>query len=132
MAKFVMSKEKNVDAYVRSLRPDQKALVQKLRRLVKAQAPHLAEVMKWGSICWVGAGNVCLVHVDEDHLDFGFFLGTLLPDPARILVGKGKFLRMIKVRKAADIRPGELAAVLASAVLLDTKVTTATLRRTRG
>jgi hypothetical protein len=115
----MMSKEKNVEAYVRSLRPGQKALVQKLRRMVKAQAPHLVEVMKWGNVCWVGAGNVCLIHVEEDHFDFAFFMGTALPDPAGILVGKGKFLRMIKVRKAADIRPRELAAVIASAVALD-------------
>ena len=119
MAKQMMSKEKNVEAYVRSLEPGQKALVQKVRRLVKAQAPHLVEVMKWGSVCWVGVGNVCLVHVEEDHFDFAFFMGTALPDPAGILVGKGKFLRMIKVRKAADIRPRELAGILASAVALD-------------
>jgi hypothetical protein len=119
VAKFVMSTEKNVEAYVRGLRPGQKALVQKLRRLVKAKAPHLVEVMKWGNVCWVGAGNVCLVHVEDDHLDFAFFMGTALPDPARILVGKGKFLRMVKVRKAADIRPRELAAVIGSAVALD-------------
>ena len=119
VAKFVMSKEKNVEAYVRSLRPEQKALVQKLRRLVEAQAPHLVEVMKWGNVCWVGAGNVCLVHVEDEHLDFAFFMGTALPDPAGILVGKGKFLRMVKVRKASDIHPGELAGVIASAVALD-------------
>ena len=117
--KHVMSKEKNVEAYVRSLAPGKKALVQKLRRVVKAQAPHLVEVMKWGNVCWVGKGNVCLVHVEDDHLDFGFFYGASLPDPAGILVGTGKFLRMVKVRKAADIRPGQLAGVIASAVSLD-------------
>ena len=119
MAKQMMSKEKNVEAYVRSLAPGKKALVQSLRRLVKTQAPHLVEVMKWGNVCWVGAGNVCLIHVEDDHLDFGFFMGTSLPDPAGILVGNGKFLRMVKVRKAADIRPRALAGVLASAVSLD-------------
>ena len=115
----MMSKEKNVETYVRGLAPGKRALVQTLRRLVKAQAPHLVEVMKWGNVCWVGAGNVCLVHVEDDHLDFAFFMGTSLPDPAGILVGNGKFLRMVKVRKAADIRPRELAAVVASAVALD-------------
>ena len=115
----MMSKEKNVETYVRSLEPGTRALVQTLRRLVKAQAPHLVEVMKWGNVCWVGAGNVCLIHVEDDHLDFAFFMGTSLPDPAGILVGNGKFLRMVKVRKAADIRPRLLAAVVASAVSLD-------------
>ena len=115
----MMSKEKNVETYVRSLEAGQRALVQKLRRLVKAQAPHLVEVMKWGNVCWVGAGNVCLIHVADDHLDFGFFMGTSLPDPKGILVGNGKFLRMVKVRKAADIRPRALAGVIASAIRLD-------------
>jgi hypothetical protein len=61
--------------------------------------------MKWGNVCWVGAANVCLIHVAGDELDFGFFMGASLPDPAGILVGNGKYLRMVKVRKAADIRP---------------------------
>ena len=119
MAKHMMSKEKNVEAYVRSLAPGKRALVQTLRRLVKRQAPHLVEVMKWGNVVWVGAGNVCLIHVEDDHLDFAFFMGTSLPDPAGILVGNGKFLRMVKVRKAADIRPRLLAAVVSSAVAVD-------------
>jgi hypothetical protein len=115
----MMSKEKNVEAYVRSLEPEKRALVQSLRRLVKGRAPHLVEVMKWGNVCWVGAGNVCLIHVADDHLDFGFFMGASLPDPARILVGNGKFLRMVKVRTAVDIRPRALGQVVASAVSLD-------------
>jgi hypothetical protein len=119
VAKQMMSTEKNVEAYVRSLAPGQRALAQKLRRLVKAQAPHLVEVMKWGNVCWTGKGNVCLVHVEDDHLDFAFFYGVSLPDPAGILVGKGKFVRTVKVRKAADIRPRELAALVTSAVSLD-------------
>jgi hypothetical protein len=119
LAKHMMSKEKNVETYVRSIEPGKRALVQTLRRLVKKRAPHLVELMKWGNVCWVGKGNVCLIHVEDDHLDFAFFYGTALPDPQGILVGNGKFLRMVKVRKAADIRPRQLAAVLASAVALD-------------
>jgi hypothetical protein len=119
VAKQMMSTEKNVEAYVRGLAPGRRALAQKLRRLVKAQAPQLVEVMKWGNVCWVGKSNVCLVHVEDDHLDFAFFMGVSLADPAGILTGKGKFLRMVKVRKAPDIRPRLLAAVIASAVALD-------------
>jgi hypothetical protein len=114
-----MSKEKNVDTYVRSLAPGKRAMVQTLRRLVKKQAPHLVEVMKWGNVCWVGKGNVCLIHVEDDHLDFGFFYGASLPDPHGILVGNGKFVRVVKVRKAADIRPRALAGLVASAVSFD-------------
>lgn len=119
MAKMMMSKEKNVEAYVRSLDRGPRALVQKLRRIVASEAPHLQEVMKWGNVCWVGRGNVCLVHVGDGHLDFGFFQGASISDPDGILVGNGKFLRMVKVRKAADIRPGPIAGVIKRAVALD-------------
>jgi len=115
----MMTKEKNVETYVRSIEPRKRALVQTLRRLVKRRAPHLIEVMKWGNVCWLGAGNVCLIHVEDDHLDFGFFRGASIPDPARVLVGKGKFLRMVKVRRAADIQPRALAGIIRSAVALD-------------
>ena len=128
----MMSKEKNVETYVRSIEPGKRALVQTLRRLVKAQAPHLVELMKWGNVCWVGAGNVCLIHVADDELDFGFFMGASLPDPAGILVGHGKYLRMVKVRKAADIRPRALAGVIASAVSLDGGAPPRRGRKARG
>ena len=127
----MMSKERNVETYVRSIEPDKRALVQTLRRLVKAQAPHLVELMKWGNVCWVGAGNVCLIHVEDDHLDFGFFMGASLPDPAGSLVGNGKYLRMVKVRRPADIRPRVLAAIIASAVALDRKAPSPTGRKAR-
>jgi len=132
MAKTMMSKEKNVETYVRSIAPGQRALVQTLRRLVKAKARHLVEVMKWGNVCWIGNGNVCLIHVEDDHLDFAFFMGTSLADPKGILVGNGQYLRMIKVRKASDIRPRDLAGLIASAVALDRKGrTTKSLRNRR-
>jgi len=120
MAKqMMMSKETNVAKYVRSIEPGKRLLVQALRRLVYLRAPHLVEQMKWGNVCWVGAGNVCLIHVAGDHLDFGFFRGASIPDPSGILVGNGKFLRMVKVRTAADIRPRLIAALIAGAVELD-------------
>jgi hypothetical protein len=119
VAKHMMSKEKNVEVYVRSVEPRKRALVQSLRRLVKAEAPKLVEVMKWGNVCWVGKGNVCLVHVADDHLDFALFMGTSLSDPDGILVGNGQYLRMVKVRKPADIRRAAIAGVIASAVRFD-------------
>jgi len=116
-----MSKERDVEKYVRSLAPGQRALVQTLRRLIKTQAPGLVEIMKWGNVCWVGQGNVCLIHVEPDHLDFGFFYGASLADPDGVLGGKGKFVRVVKVRKAADIRPRAFAGVIASAVSFDAR-----------
>ena len=41
------------------------------------------------------------VNVFTSHVNVGFFHGNALPDPARLLVGNGRFMRHVK------LRPGE-------------------------
>ena len=38
------------------------------------------------------------VNVFTSHVNVGFFQGASLPDPARILLGNGKFMRHVKLR----------------------------------
>src|SRR5579872_1017709 len=38
------------------------------------------------------------VNVFTAHVNVGFFQGAGLPDPARLLLGKGKFMRHVKLR----------------------------------
>jgi len=52
-------------------------------------------------------------------VDFGFFNGAKLKDPAGILDGTGKKLRHVKVREPKDIRQKEFKALLKQAVALD-------------
>ncbi len=88
--------------------------------------------MKWGDIAqkWFevmrncgdevreilhdGCPTACLgdaafgyVNVFKSHVN-GFFQGALLPDPARLLQGAGKFIRHVKVKPGT----GETTAVL--------------------
>src|SRR5688572_30262786 len=108
----MMSKARTQDALVKELTPAHQALMKRLRAFVKKRAPQLDEQVKWGGICWVGRGVVCYAHPLDDRIDFGFFKGKLLKDPAKILEGSGKFLRHVKVRTAADIREKEFVALL--------------------
>jgi hypothetical protein len=48
------------------------------------------------------------VNVFTSHVNVGFFQGTSLPDPARLLQGPGKFMRHVKVKPGT----GESAAAL--------------------
>ncbi len=80
-------------------------LIAALRKLVKKTSPRLAESVKWGNGVWVGKGwPVLYIYAGEkDHVQFGFFGGASLKDPKKLLHGKAKFVRHLKIRSAADI-----------------------------
>jgi hypothetical protein len=43
----------------------------------------------------------------KQHVVFGFYYGSELPDPRRLLEGTGKLMRHVKLRTAGDLdRPG--------------------------
>ena len=44
------------------------------------------------------------IHAEPDHVQFGFYVGSKLKDAERLLVGKGKYVRHIKVFTTNDIR----------------------------
>jgi hypothetical protein len=53
------------------------------------------------------------VNVFKSHVNVGFFHGTSLPDPARLLQGTGKFMRHVK------LKPGTATNVTALAGLIE-------------
>lgn len=113
------SKAKTADAYQQELSLSERAVVRALRAFVRKRAPGLREEMKWGGIAFIGNWIVCYAHALGTHVDFGFFKGTSLRDPAHILQGEGKYLRHVKVYKPSDIRERELARLLKQALALD-------------
>lgn len=61
----------------------------------------------------VGTAAFAEVNVFTAHVNVGFFLGALLPDPHGLLQGSGKFMRHVK------LRPGELFNASALQVLIE-------------
>jgi Domain of unknown function (DU1801) len=45
----------------------------------------------------------CHIVTHSGHVNLGFNRGALLPDPKRILVGKGKSIRHITIRNHSDL-----------------------------
>lgn len=64
--------------------------------------PDVQELMHDGhpTAC-VGTAAFAEVNVFTAHVNVGFFLGAVLPDPQGLLQGTGKFMRHVK------LRPGE-------------------------
>jgi len=87
-----------------------------LRKLVKATVPSLAESVKWGNGVWLRETQpIAYLYAGQDHLQFGFFRGSALRDPKKLLIGKGAYVRHVKIRKPADIDAATLARWLRQA-----------------
>ncbi|WP_263375463.1 DUF1801 domain-containing protein [Granulicella aggregans] len=69
-----------------------------------------------------GCPNACFgdaafgyVNVFTSHVNVGFFQGSALPDPARLLQGNGKFMRHVKLRPGEELDSAALSQLIAVA-----------------
>lgn len=97
-------------------------LAQRLRRLVAHAVPSATEAVYpgWRLIGYrVRAGRrdayFGFVAPFVDRVLLGFEYGILLSDPSHLLEGDGKQVRHVTIRRAQDIRPKEVAALIAEA-----------------
>jgi hypothetical protein len=50
-----------------------------------------------------------------DHINVGFFCGTALPDPAKLLQGTGKYMRHVKLRPDQPVNAAALRDLIHAA-----------------
>ena len=111
-----MKRYADFDAYLAGQRSKNQTIIRALRKFVKREAPSLQESVKWGNGCWVkGDEPVAYVYSAATYVQLGFFRGSALKDPKKLLEGEGKFVRHIKVRAASDIDERSYAALLKQA-----------------
>jgi hypothetical protein len=104
------------DDYFAVQKPKNRSIIKVLRAFVKRTAPKLQESVKWGNGCWLtGKTPIAYVYSAPDHVQFGFFAGAGLKDPKGLLIGSGKFVRHVKVRKPSEIDEAAFAALLRQA-----------------
>jgi hypothetical protein len=58
----------------------------------------------------------CHVAAYRAYVNLGFNRGASLPDPKRVLVGKGARIRHVRIARAADLARPEIRALLRAAV----------------
>lgn len=91
-------------AWKKDQSPKNQKLITLLEKLIKKVAPSCTAIVKWGQGCWVqGDTPKIYIHTELDHIQFGFYAGSLLNDPQQLLVGTGKYVRYMKVRTVQDI-----------------------------
>ena len=58
----------------------------------------------------------CMLPIYTNHFNLGFNKGTLLKDPNQLLMGTGKLIRHIDVKKPNDYRNPEVTALIQEAI----------------
>lgn len=120
-----MDKMKSYDSFddfERDQLPEHQQIIAALREFVKEVVPGLHETVKWGNGCWVNEHlPVAFVYCGEDHVQFGFFGGSLLQDPEHALEGNGKYVRHVKIHTSQDIDRRVLSPLVEQAANMDYK-----------
>ena len=93
------------DAYFAEQTPEKRAVLVKLRSIVRKAIPDAEVSIKWGVPFYATNGKqVCSLAAFKDFVGINFLASPdVLPDPQKKLEGSGKTMRMYKVRAGKDI-----------------------------
>ncbi len=81
----------------------------KLRDVVFSINPKIQERVMYGGIMFSLVSDWGGIFVRKNHISFEFVLGVQLKDSYRILEGKGKLRRHLKLRSSKDIENKRVA-----------------------
>lgn len=96
-----------IDTYVKSA-SEFETVAKAVRALVISTAKGCEEyVSPWKTPAFDSNGPLCVFVVGKQHVTLAFLRGAVLPDPEKLLEGKGKGVRNLKLRTVEDVkRPG--------------------------
>lgn len=107
------------DAYVEALSGWQRALVEQLRRDVRAAA-LLDERIKWTHLVYFSNGPLLLIRAEDKRVLFGFWRGKRLREIAPRLKAGGKYeLATWELREGDSVDPALVTALVQEAVRLN-------------
>lgn len=109
----------SVRTWLDKLSAEKKPAVEALRSLIASVASEAHEIIYHDALGYgptdSGFDRILYVTVFEAHLNLGFFYGSFLTDPDRLLVGSGKRMRHIKIRSLQDCKNPAIPSLLAQA-----------------
>ena len=124
-----MNGQKTVDEYIAAFDDWRTDAMKRLREVVKEGAPHSAVGIKWAQPVWEWNGPMIWMKAYPKHVDIGFWRGTEMDDPKKVLTGDGERMRHIKITSVKDIPADELRELVRQAVKLNTAKGNPTLGR---
>ena len=124
-----MNGQKTVDEYIAAFDDWRTDAMKRLREVVKEGAPHSAVGIKWAQPVWEWNGPMIWMKAYPKHVDIGFWRGTEMDDPKKVLTGDGERMRHIKITSVKDIPADALSELVKQAVKLNTAKGNPTLGR---
>jgi hypothetical protein len=124
-----MNGQKTVDEYIAAFDDWRTDAMKRLREVVKEGAPHSAVGIKWAQPVWEWNGPMIWMKAYPKHVDIGFWRGTEMDDPKKVLTGDGERMRHIKITSVGDIPADALRELVKQAVKLNTAKGNPTLGR---
>ncbi len=124
-----MNGQKTVDEYIAAFDDWRTDAMKRLREVVKEGAPHSAVGIKWAQPVWEWNGPMIWMKAYPKHVNIGFWRGTELDDPKKVLTGDGERMRHIKLTSVEEIPADALRELVKQAVKLNTSKGNPTLGR---
>jgi hypothetical protein len=124
-----MNGQKTVDEYIAAFDDWRTDAMKRLREVVKEGAPHSAVGIKWAQPVWEWNGPMIWMKAYPQHVDIGFWRGTEMEDPKKVLTGYWERMRHIKITSLKDIPADALRDLVKQAVQLNTAKGNPTLGR---
>jgi hypothetical protein len=124
-----MNGQKTVDEYIAAFDDWRTDAMKRLREVVKEGAPHSAVGIKWAQPVWEWNGPMIWMKAYPKHVNIGFWRGTEMEDPKKVLTGDGERMRHIKITTVEEIPADALRDLVRQAVKLNTAKGNPTLGR---
>jgi hypothetical protein len=111
-----------IDARIKELADWRGALLARLRTLIKAADPGVAEEWKWAVPVWSHNGIICTGETYKKAVKLTFAKGASLADPSRLFNSslEGNVRRAIDFHEGAELDEAALKALIRAAVAANT------------
>jgi hypothetical protein len=110
-----------IDAYVKKA-GGLSGVMKAVRALVKKAAPDCEEyVSPWKTPAFDSNGPLCVFVLGKEQVTLAFLRGAMLPDPEKLLAGKAKGVRNLKLQSLADVKRPGVERLIAEAAKLNQK-----------
>ncbi len=112
-------KPKTIDEILKKSDPEQTAIAERLRSIVKGTLPDSLETVRRGVITYVLNGkDFANINLFEDHVDLGLVGGARIDDKRLKGTGEGKDIKHVKIVSAKKLNEAEITRILKEAAAI--------------
>jgi hypothetical protein len=105
-----------IDAWMQEHAGELGALAHDWFEVMRKCGDEVRELLHDGCpVACLGDAAFAYVNVFTAHVNVGFYQGAVLPDPARLPQGRGKFMRHVKLKPGTPANAAALCALIEAA-----------------